>query len=325
MINSRVMPLWILRILIAGLAAMYITQASAVWYDPPLGMDAGYYMVDSLGNVDRTTLHVRLAADSHDCTKWGIIWNYTDEANFTRATLSLPSDRKHSELYGTEALMEVVRYTDGSVEEVCSRKLADVVEDCRDMNSLKLVYDGGRATLYAGTTYQKEVCSVPFGSRGGIAAFFCDGPVKVQRVDITSHVTSDTHSCEYASLEQLAEHIRASADPMEGFWEYLDRSTDPAKSVMGGHYTLATVRRNDVYDIVYIKGAEVAADSWQPLQVKGVLTPTIFRGNYDMEWISADMQKISDDTDAQLSDDSAILTLRFPVLGAQVRMRRLSL
>lgn len=323
MINSVVMPVRMLRILIAGLAAMSIAQASAVWYDPPVGMDAGYYMVDSLGNVDRTTLHVRLAADGRGCTKWGIIWNYTDEANFTRATLSLPSDRRHSELYGTETLMEVVSYRDGIVEEVCSRKLEDVVGDCSDMNSLKLVYDGGRATLYAGTTHQKEVSPVPFGSRGGIVAFFCDGPVKVQRVDITSHATSDPHGCEYASLEQLAEHIRASADPMEGFWEYLDRSTDPAKSVMGGRYTLATVKRGDVYDIVYIKGAEVAADSWLPLQVKGVLTPTIFRGNYDMEWISADLQKISEDTDALLSDDNAILTLRFPALGAQVRMRRL--
>lgn len=301
------------------------TEARAVWYDTPRRMDAGFHAVDTLGCVDRATIHVRLAADSHECTRWSLIWNYTDDANFNRATLVLPPHGQHTDLYSTETRVEVVRYTGGKAEEVCSRKIADAIEGGKCMNSLKLVYDGGRATLYAGSSDQREVCAVPFGVGGGVVAYFSDGPVRVQRVDVRSHVASAPRSCGYASLEELAEHIRKSADPMEGFWEYLDRSNDPAKAVTGGSYTLATVRQGDAYNIVYVKGAEVASAAWRPLQLKGRLTPTIFRGNYDMEWITAAMQTIDRDADAQLSDDHAILTLRFPALGAQMRLRRLTM
>lgn len=312
-------------ILIVWMVCLSSPRLSAVWYDTPLRMEAGFHAVDTLGNVDRATIHVRLAADGRDCSKWSLIWNYTDNANFCRATLSLPPDEKHSELYSPEALIEVVRFTDGSAEEVNSIKLAHAIDDGRGMNSMKLIYDGRRAILYAGSTDQHEVCSVPFDASGGVAAFFCDGPVMVQRIDVRGHAITAPRKCGYESVEQLAEHIRASSDAMEGFWAYLDRSNDPEKAVAGGRYTLATVRHGDVYQIVYIKGAEVASSAWHPLQVKGMLSPTIFRGNYDMEWITSDMQLITEDTDAQLSDDGAILTLRFPVLGAQMRMRRLPL
>lgn len=313
-----------LRVGLTMLAAVW-QPASAEWHDTPRRLDAGFHAVDTLGSVDRATIHVRLAADSRECAGWSLIWNYTDDANYTRATLYLPSDMRHSDLYATEALVEVVRYAAGRPEEVGSHKIADAIDGGKGMNSLKLVYDGGRATLYAGSTDQKEVCAVPFAADGGVVAYLSDGPVRVQRADVRSHASSAPRSCAHASVDQLAEHIRASADPMEGFWEYLDRSTDPAKAVTGGSYTLATVRSGDAYDIVYIKGAEVASAAWRPLQLKGRLKPTIFKGNYDMEWITASMQTISKDADAQLSDDGAILTLRFPALGAQVRLRRLIL
>lgn len=302
-----------------------MARASAVWHDTPVRVDAGRHVIGTLGNVDRATIHVRLAADSRDCRQWGIIWNFTDEANYTKATLTLPPDGRQSELYATQASVDVVTCTGGVTREVCSRMLTDAIADGKEMNSLKLVFDGGRATLYAGSTDQKEVCQVPFGNRGGVTAFFCDSPVRVQRVDVRSHASAAPCGSGFSSLDQLAGHIRSSSDPMEGFWEYLDRSNDPAKAVPGGTYTLATVRNGDAYDIIYVKGAEVASGSWQPLQVKGRLKPTIFRGNYDMEWITADMQRITDDTDAQLSEDGALLTLRFPLLGTQIRMRRLPL
>lgn len=307
------------------MAAAMMGSASGVWYDTPVRTGVGFHAVDTLGSVDRASLHVRLAADGAGCTGWGIIWNHIDDANYTMATLRLPQDRTHTEVYSTEANVEVVVLRDGVAETVLSRKITGAIDDCKGMNSLKLVYDGGRATLYTGSTDQTEVGPVPFDSRGGVMAYFCDAPVKVRRVDVRSHAAAAPSFSAFASVDDLAAHIRESADPMESFWEYLDRSTDPAKAVTGGRYTLATVRRGDAYDIVYIKGAEVASGAWKAMQLKGTLRPTIFRGNYDMEWISSDMQTVGGDADAQLSDDHAILTLRFPELGAQIRMRRLPL
>lgn len=301
-----------------------LAHAATVWYDKPVRTEAGFHAVDTLGNVDRATVHVRLAADGKECTEWGIIWNYTDAANYTKATLRLPHDRAHSDVYSTEAVVDVERCRGGVSEKIFSRKITDAVADGGGMNSLKLISDGGRATLYVGASDQTEVASVPFESSGGVTGYFCNGPARVQRVDVRSHGTAAPRSGEFATIDQLAAHIKASSDPMESFWEYLDRSADADKAILGGRYTVATVRNGDAYDIIYIKGAEISSHAWSPMQLKGRLIPTIFRGNYDMEWITADMQQIREDADAQLSDDNAILTLRFPVLGTQVRMRRLN-
>ncbi|MDE6693897.1 MAG: hypothetical protein K2K05_10980 [Muribaculaceae bacterium] len=298
-------------------------QAITVWYDKPVRADAGFHAVDTLGNVDRVAMHVRLAADGKECTEWGIVWNYTDAANYTKATLRLPHDRAHSDVYSTEAVVEVERCSGGLSEKMLSRKITDAVADGGGMNSLKLISDGGRCTLYVGAADQTEVAAVPFESYGGVTGYFCNGPAKVQRVDVRSHATAAPGYGEFATIDELAAHIKASPDPMESFWEYLDRSADAGKATLGGRYTVATVRNGDAYDIIYIKGAEISPLSWKPMQQKGTLRPTIFRGNYDLEWITTDMQPIREDADAQLSDDSAILTLRFPVLGTQVRMRRL--
>lgn len=304
------------------MASVPAAGAMTVWHDPPARVDAGFHAVDTLGSVDRATVHVRLAADGAQTTKWGIIWNYTDDANYVKATLSLPDEGRYADVYSTEAMVEVVRCRDGEMEKVCSRKITGEIDDTKGMNSLKLVYDGGQATLYVGSTDQKEVAAVPFGSSGGVVAFFCDAPVRVQRLDVKSHTADSPTMSSFATMDELAAHIKASADPMEGFWEYLDRNVDPAKAVLGGRYTLATVRRGDAYDIIYVRGAEVASDAWRPLQVKGILHPTIFRDNYDMEWITTDMKRITDDCDAMLSDDKAVLTLRFPIAAAQLRLRR---
>lgn len=313
------------RLVVAALlmAASPSAGALTVWHDTPARMEAGFHALDTLGNVDRATVHVRLATDGDKPTKWGIIWNYTTPSNYTKATLTLPGDGRYSEAYSTEALVEVEMCRNGVVEQVCSRKITGEIDDAKGMNSLKLVFDGGQAMLYAGATDQREVAVVPFGSPGGVVAFFCDAPVRVQRLDVRSHAAVLPAMCVFSTIEELATHIKASADPMEGFWEYLDRNVDPEKASVGGRYILATVLRDDAYDIVYVKGAEVASAAWCPMQLKGILRPTIFRDNYDMEWITADMHRIADDCDALLSDDKAILTLRFPVAGAQLRLRRI--
>lgn len=316
--------IWRPLVVAAAVMAALDGHAGSVWYDTPLRVDAGFHVVDTLAAVDRATIHVRLAADG-DCSQWGIIWNYTDDTNYTKATLYLPREGTHSDVYSTEATVEVVNCRDGAGEMVCSRKITGAIDDHKGMNSMKLVYAGGRATLYTGSTDQTEVGAVPFDPRGGVTAYFCDAPVKVRRVDVRGHAAEVPSFSSYATIDDLAAYIRASSDPMESFWEYLDRNTNPDKAVAGGRYTLATVRRGDAYDIIYIKGAEVASGAWKPMQLKGTLRPTIFRGNYDMEWISSDMQALGGDTDAQLSDDHAVLTLRFPELGAQMRLRRLSL
>ena len=91
---------------------------------------------------------------------------------------------------------------------------------------------------------------------------------------------------------------------------------------MGGRYTLAVVRADDGYDLLYINGAQVKKSQWQPCMKKGHLTKTIFSGNYDLIWIDATLEPISEDAYATI-ENGVILTLNFPIYKSQVRFVKL--
>ena len=113
-----------------------------------------------------------------------------------------------------------------------------------------------------------------------------------------------------------------SADPVEGYWQYLDRDMDDEWLRLGGRYTIATVQAGNGYDIIYIDGAKVKKSLWQPGMLKGHITKTIFTGNYDLFWIDATMEPIDDEAYATV-ENGVILTLNFPTYKSQVRLSKI--
>ena len=128
--------------------------------------------------------------------------------------------------------------------------------------------------------------------------------------------TSTTWTC-----EALDEYFAQSADPVEGYWKYLDRDMQDDWLKLGGRYTLAVVRADDGYDIIYIDGAQVKKSQWQSGMLKGHIKKTVFSGNYDLMWIDATMEPISEDTYATI-ENGIILSLYFPVYKSQVRFAK---
>lgn len=122
----------------------------------------------------------------------------------------------------------------------------------------------------------------------------------------------------FGSVESLMQYLKDSSDPMEAVWTHYDHKTKPLRGTPGGFYTLATIAREDsgVYDIVYLHGAESEAP-WQPLDVKGSLTPTPLSGIYDLAWLTADRIPISHRSWASMTD--GLLTLCFPQWEATLR------
>lgn len=127
------------------------------------------------------------------------------------------------------------------------------------------------------------------------------------------------------TMESLAERIKNSDDQAEGFWKYLDRENDPEYARPGGRYLLATVKNErGEYDIIYVDGAQTYADKWEPMMLKGRLTPTIFIGHYDLEWVDSSFESISEDIHADITD-GAILTVSFPLLKSKMRFSKMPL
>ena len=91
---------------------------------------------------------------------------------------------------------------------------------------------------------------------------------------------------------------------------------------LGGRYTLALVRNDDGYDIIYIDGAQVKKSLWHEGMLKGRLTKTMFSGNYEASWIDATLEPIDRDVQATL-ENGIILTVNFPVYKSQVRFSKI--
>lgn len=136
--------------------------------------------------------------------------------------------------------------------------------------------------------------------------------------------------------DSLTAYLKTSEDPLEGYWQYLDRENDPQYARPGGRYLLAVVRSdagfdgsNELeedtgYDIIYVSGAETYRDRWLPMMLKGRLRPTIFQDHYDLHWIDSSFEPIERDIHANVTDAS-ILSLSFPLLKTTLRFSKMPL
>lgn len=127
------------------------------------------------------------------------------------------------------------------------------------------------------------------------------------------------------TLEEIDSYLSSSStDPVEGYWEYLDRENDPDYAIPGGRYTLAIVASGDIpgaYDILYVSGAQKMAGLWSPGMLKGRLLPTRFIDHYDLRWTDASFTPITRDSHASITQ-KAILTLNFPLYKTVLRFSR---
>ena len=145
--------------------------------------------------------------------------------------------------------------------------------------------------------------------------------VAVERAVLTIENDHQVSPVTTWTLDALDEYLVQSADPIEGYWKYLDRDMQDEWLRLGGRYTLATVRSDSGYDLIYIEGAQVKKSMWQPGMIKGHMTKTAFSGNYDLSWTDATMEPIGEDAYATV-ENGIILTLYFPEYRSQVRFAK---
>lgn len=117
------------------------------------------------------------------------------------------------------------------------------------------------------------------------------------------------------------------ADYHEGVWEYFDRVNDPDNVRPGGRYRLAVVRSGTIsggYDMIYLGGAAVCRDLWQPGMVKGRLHPTLLLDVYDLQWYDATGNLLDDEASAVYDPNHAFIRLTFPEHHAEMRLSRMT-
>lgn len=276
-----------------------------------------------IGRPGSLRMHWRLRPHSTHEARWGVVWNFTDSANYDMAEIVL-HDGRYLDALGREAAALLVSSVRAGVA---------THEPALEFAPKQSMRSGGgslRLQLHAGT--QQPVLEAGSGEpQLSIPVQLVPGT----RMGVYTLCDADTMACTFecdtlpapffapfADVAALRAYLAASRDPNEAEWVYYDRDTDPVRVSTGGDYRLATVSDGQGgYGIYYLGGAETHPGKWRPLQLKGRLAPTGFIDQFDLYWLDAAGESMGRDCSATLAAGN-LLTLNFPLYKAVIRYRR---
>lgn len=261
----------------------------------------------------RMIYHARVAPDA--LREGRIAMRWADSCVFE---VAVPPRGADSPEYGFDAAYTLT--AGDSV--VASGSFSDRYPAAQAGMSLRLLREGTRSYVEAGAGGRRLSLPVGFDPAVDTVAFENRSGLKILTHTLLADSVPAPRMADFDSVEALVAEITASADPGAALWTYLDRDTDQNRAMPGGSYRLATVPDGDGgYLIVYLGGAAVGADRWQPLQIKGRLAKTVFLNHYDLEWLDAAGRPVAAEAYATLEPASRILTLAFPLLNSTLRFR----
>ena len=259
--------------------------------------------------------------------QWGVVFNLDDHGSYCAIVLSCDNSAPWDDITDQRSMqVSLIKCETGGEETVLASTTLtrgvsledDLNTVCVDVSDCSVQVSIGKDELVqvleasvtrpAGTVWVGYM--VGAGSR-----------VSIERAVLTIDNEQQVAANTLWTLSSLDEYLATSTDPVEGYWKYLDRDIEEKWLRLGGRYTLAVVRADDGYDIIYIDGAQVKKSQWQPCMKKGHITKTQFSGNYDLRWIDATLEPIDEDCYATV-ENGVILTLNFPVYKSQVRFAK---
>ena len=216
--------------------------------------------------------------------------------------------------------------TTGEQTILATRQLTSGVNLYSELNTFQIEVRDGELTASAGHNELQQLFAIPFSITPKALQACCyvgaGAKVEIERcvVSFDEHATP-TPSREW-TIDDLDAHFAESIDPVEGYWRYQDRDVDDRWMRLGGRYTVAVVRQGETYEIIYLSGAETHRSQWVPGMLKGRFTPTIFSDHYDLMWIDATGDPITQDAYATI-ENGVLLTLQFPVYKSQMRLSKI--
>ncbi|MCH5235296.1 MAG: hypothetical protein J1E16_08360 [Muribaculaceae bacterium] len=123
-------------------------------------------------------------------------------------------------------------------------------------------------------------------------------------------------------MEEIEDYLNESEDPMEGYWTLFDRELEESLIKLGGRYDLVCVKEGEGYVFLYLDGANVNSQNWKPGDLKATLIPTPFSDIYEVEWIDAVKEQMTQDIKAQKGEGDT-LSIQFPYQSSKIRLRKI--
>lgn len=259
-------------------------------------------------------------------TRWGLVFDYDEWGSYYAVVLSCDNSDPFNDITDRRTMRVTLinrsGFSDNELARTTLTKGVSLEDDlntvCVDVGEHSVRVSIGKEELQP--ILEAEITRQP----GAMQVGYLVGPgarVSLERammtIDGERHVPTKTQW----TRESLDEYLATSSDPVEGYWKYLDRDMQDEWLRLGGRYTIAVVKADDGYDLIYIDGAQVKKSQWQTGMLKGHIVKTIFSGDYDARWIDATMEPIDKDVQATI-ENGVILTLNFPIYKSQVRFAK---
>lgn len=291
-----------------------------------LNSDTIVHVADSIP-IERLEVEAR-ASLSGTKGHWGIILG-DNEGTHYEIRLQLREDNGGFET-GHTAILSVISLTaDGEDSALSVNEIKKGIGNHPgEYNSILVETYGDKTLVYAG---QRELMFVTeFQSGHILSPGKCGLTVKDGRLTVADFITSTIPDRRHPlktdmtaiDAEKTALDAMATDSPC-GVWSYLDGENDERYGRQGGRYRLAIMPDgNNGFIAVYLSGAEINRDSWEEGMIKARMTPTVFKGHYDVTWFDSEMNPILHDVSATIEQD-ALLTFSFPVYRTKIRLSRI--
>ena len=219
----------------------------------------------------------------------------------------------------------LIHHTLSHDDTIASSRLSKGVSLGSGFNSIQVEAGDGELVISVGAEELNEVFRVDHVAPSGKVKVGClvgaGAKVKIERSVIAIPLKTLNHDVTQWTVDSLKKHFEQSSDPLEGFWIYQDRDLEEKWLRLGGRYTLAIVATASGYDIIYIDGAETRNETWEIGMLKGRMKKTIFSSHYDLMWVDATHEPITQDAYASV-ENGVLLTLKFPVYKSQIRLSK---
>lgn len=259
---------------------------------------------------------------------WAMRWSEIDSANYWQITITPIHDPYADDTVDNTFLnINVLRIKNGHMVRNKTIPLSRNVSLDGDFNTLDVRQNNGRLWMRIGNLKKfASFDTVPYNE--------APKPSKCKLIIGEKPARFKSMMLEYTRIEppvaypgtraQLDAYFKASRDPVEGYWEALDKRYNTDYATLGGKYELAVVKSSamkNAYDIYYISGAQVNPSAWEPLRLKGRMMVTSLLGQFDLMWLDAYGRQTQTDSYAICNGDG-ILTLAFPLVETEMRFRR---
>ncbi|MCM1153607.1 MAG: LysE family translocator [Muribaculum sp.] len=198
-------------------------------------------------------------------------------------------------------------------------------------NLITLMRRGPKMILWIGHKGLKKVMemeAMDFSADGLRLRAMGGKPLEVRSLDVARcpGVKEVEYMPGWSGMAEAKGYLRESLDATEGCWMLLDGTYEETLARKGGEYRLLTVADGNEaggYLMIYLDGARVHAEEWQPGMVKGRMRPTGVKNVWDVSWTDAEGKTMHRNIRAQMEDGNT-LSIYFPYQQTTLRFRRVA-